>query len=173
MPNETQGPTTRRTLTAAELANCYYVESAVKAGNWEWLAGYIYGRFGVAVAAGWCEQACDGCRPCYWSDGSWAAWWKCRLIEAGHWPPGECEPPAVRFGTPIHGGFLSVPETDEHLRRLRTVEPTQVPGAPILAVPGIRYTLEKPTPINRVAARVANVFKNPPLPRKRKDSDAG
>lgn len=126
---------------------------AMRRHDWPWVAGWLSGRFGVDVSANWIasNKPKNGFGSC-WSDGSWAMWWKRRLELAGLFRTAR---PSLNtfdlYGVPLNIGFIGIEETEEMKQRLPEKD-----GKPVnrIATPGIERTMQKPTPIDRVAARV-------------------
>lgn len=140
------------------------VERANREGNWEFVAEWVSRRFGVSVNGDWVYLNRPKLRLPHWSDGSWAMYYKAKLIgqgRIGHGQYGGEPPPIVSLKVVMHCFFLSVEETPEQLARLRARDDTDDRARLGLQTPGIERTQEMPTPINSTAAKVVGLNPEP------------
>lgn len=134
------------------------VADAMLRGNWSWIAGWLNGRFGVAVREAWVgSQPLPNSSYVWagWSDGSWAMWWKRRLDITGLLPAFGATPESIRFECELHTGGTWYSTPDELARvenwDLDECDDVRRRGT---QTPGISRVTQIVTPIDRTAARV-------------------
>ena len=140
--------------------------TAMIAGDWQWVAGWINGRFRVSVSAKWVgEIIAKKGESLVRSDriekdpvhirltSTWYMWWKNRLAELGLMPKTKGIEFFVPAGwsTTLHVFFIAIDEDEEMLERLRRPDVATRSGP---QTPAIERVMTKPTPIDRVAAKV-------------------
>jgi hypothetical protein len=132
------------------------VDAAMRTPDHAWLAGWIAGRFGFDMGERWVATQLGRLKkaPGYWSDSSWAAWWKRRLEDSGCFPNGSTSELLNQYTVTMHTGFLSLLETEEELEQLRRNNEPLPAGGP--QTPAIERTMNMPSPIDATAARVTN-----------------
>lgn len=125
--------------------------------DWQALADELGRRFDAVICPLALKLACLQAPPCEewdcWSEASRLVWLKQRVAETGALRAGEKGAPPVRITSPLHVGFLYLEETDEMLTRLRNEVVSPEPALPTTS--RIFSSNLVPTPIDRVAARVA------------------
>lgn len=138
------------------------------AADWKGLADYAVNEYGLPwlepreLAAGlaplYFHETTSGvlklAREGYWSESTVRMWLKKRLGEYGLFEGVGVSPPDVGEWTSavMHVFFIGIEESAVMMARLHNEHAT--PVGPALATPGIERTPEKPTPVDRVAARV-------------------